>query len=129
MFKKSLLFVVACFVVLLVSASEELGKPIKIMASNYENQTAKGFVLVEFWAPWCAPCRKLTPVLNAIAADQSLVVKVGKMNIDDNRTFAIRMGIKTIPTMILYNEGKEVTRLSGLYSKEELVEIITNAQK
>ena len=104
-------------------------KPVKLTYDNFKQETADGIVLVDFWAAWCAPCRKLSPVLNQIAKEGKLNIRIGKMNVDSNKPFAINMGVKTLPTMILYKDGKEITRFSGFYSKEDLEEVIVNALK
>lgn len=109
--------------------SEKRSKPVKITSDNFKQEIANGIVLVDFWAAWCAPCRKLSPVLNQIAKEGKLDIKIGKINVDSNKPFAINMGVRTLPTMILYKDGKEITRFSGFYSKEDLEEVIANALK
>ena len=81
-------------------------------------------VLVDFWAQWCGPCRMLAPTIDAIAAEHSSVVSVVKLNVDDNPTTAATFGIKGIPTLILFAEGKEVERIVGAAGKETIVRTI-----
>lgn len=109
--------------------SEKHTKPIKLTTDNYIQEITEGVVLVDFWAAWCAPCRKLSPVLNQIAKEGKLNIKIGKINVDSNKPFALSMDVKTLPTMILYKDGKEIMRFSGFYSKEDLEELIVNALK
>lgn len=75
--------------------------------------------LVDFWAPWCGPCRMLTPVLEKFAAKQQLI-RVGKVNVDENQQIAASFQIMSIPTMILFQGGIEKKRLMGLKSLSEL---------
>ena len=94
--------------------------------SSFENDVLKANkpVLVDFWAEWCAPCRMIAPTIDAIAeqfADSAGVVKV---NVDDNTATAQRYGIKGIPTLILFSEGKEVERVVGATSKESISRMI-----
>jgi len=114
----------------LIFGSEESkqGKPVTITSDNYEQETEKGVILVEFWAAWCGPCRKLSPVLNEMAREHTNI-KIGKINVDSYKPFALKMGVRSLPTMILYREGEEVMRFSGYYPKEDLENIIINALK
>jgi len=130
MFKKLLFLFAVCFVAnSAILASSKSEKPVKIDASNYQQEISNGVVLVEYWAVWCGPCRKLAPVLNEMAKDKELDIKIAKINVDNNKSFALSKGVKTIPTMILYKDGKEVSRFSGFYAKDELVEKIAKALK
>ena len=86
-------------------------------------QSAKP-VLVDFWAEWCAPCRMLGPTIDAIAEQFSETAGVVKVNVDDNTATAQRYGIKGIPTLILFNAGKEVERVVGATSKESISRMI-----
>jgi thioredoxin 1 len=81
-------------------------------------------VLVDFWAEWCAPCRMLAPTIDAIAEQFSDSAGVVKVNVDDNTSTAQRYGIKGIPTLILFSNGKEVERVVGATSKESISKMI-----
>jgi thioredoxin 1 len=81
-------------------------------------------VLVDFWAEWCAPCRMLTPTVEAIAEQYASRALVVKLNVDDNPSTSQRYGIKGIPTLILFNGGKEEERVVGATSKESIARII-----
>jgi thioredoxin 1 len=81
-------------------------------------------VLVDFWAEWCAPCRMLAPTIDAIAEQFGDSASVVKLNVDDNTTTAQRYGIKGIPTLILFNQGKEVERVVGATSQQSISRMI-----
>lgn len=81
-------------------------------------------VLVDFWAEWCAPCRMLAPTVAAVAEHYGDAASVVKLNVDDNPSTAQRYGIKGIPTLILFREGKEVERVVGATSKESIMKMI-----
>lgn len=81
-------------------------------------------VLVDFWAEWCAPCRMLTPTVEAIAEKYQGKADVVKLNVDENPSISQRYGIKGIPTLILFKGGKEEERLVGATSKEAISRII-----
>jgi thioredoxin 1 len=84
-----------------------------------EVMEAEELVMVDFWAEWCGPCRALGPKLEEIAQEKSNV-KVVKINIDQNKETASRFGIRSIPTMILFKNGKDVETLMGNLPKEEI---------
>ncbi len=81
-------------------------------------------VLVDFWATWCAPCRMIAPVIQAIAEEYEGKLKVGKVNVDENSQLAIRFGIRAIPTLLLFKEGKVVEQMVGVQPKENIKAII-----
>jgi thioredoxin 1 len=81
-------------------------------------------VLVDFWAAWCAPCRMIAPTVEAVAEQYSASAAVVKLNVDENPSVSQRYGIKGIPTLILFREGKEAERIVGATSKESLSRLI-----
>jgi thioredoxin 1 len=81
-------------------------------------------VLVDFWAEWCAPCRMLTPTVEAVADKFADSAKVVKVNVDDNPTIAGSYGIKGIPTLIVFKDGKEVERVVGATGKDSISKMI-----
>ncbi len=90
--------------------------------SNFGNEIEqhKGVSLVDFWAPWCMPCKMLAPAIEAIAEDYKGKVKVGKVNVDDNRSLAAKFGIMSIPTIIIFKEGKIADQIIGSVPKAVL---------
>lgn len=94
--------------------------------SSFEKEVLQSTkpVLVDFWAEWCAPCRMLSPTIDAIAEQFSETAGVVKVNVDDNTATAQRYGIKGIPTLILFSGGKEVERVVGATSKESISRMI-----
>ncbi len=102
---------------------------ITLTSSNYDKEITEGLVFVDFWAPWCGPCRRMAPILDEIAKEYKDKVKIGKMNVDNYKKFALDKGIQALPTIVVYKDGKEITRIKGLASKNELVEVITENTK
>ena len=77
-------------------------------------------VLVDFWAPWCGPCRVVAPVLEEIAVEQSDKLRVVKLNVDENQRTAAQFGVMSIPTMILFKNGAPAKTIVGAYPKRKL---------
>jgi thioredoxin 1 len=77
-------------------------------------------VLVDFWAPWCGPCRAVAPVVEEIANERGDALKVVKLNIDDNQQTAINYNVMSIPTLIVFKHGQEAKRVTGAYPKKRL---------
>jgi thioredoxin 1 len=79
-------------------------------------------VLVDFWAPWCGPCRRVSPVVEEIADERGEALKVVKLNIDDNQQTAVKFGVMSIPTLILFKHGEVAKTVIGAYPKKKLEE-------
>lgn len=89
--------------------------------NNFNEDIKKGKVLVDFYATWCGPCRMLGPVLEDLATDRS-EIKIIKIDIDENRELAKKYGIMSVPTLMLFNDGVNISTKNGFMPKELLVE-------
>lgn len=103
-----------------------MGKPTPVTDQTFEQEVLKADkpVLVDFWAAWCGPCRMVAPVLEEIASEQGERIKIAKLDVDANPVSAGRFGVRAIPTMILFKDGREAQRLVGFMPKERLLQQI-----
>lgn len=97
-------------------------KNIRILDNkNFKPVVRSGKVLVDFWAPWCAPCKMVAPTLNEIAEEQKGNITIAKVNVDKQQALAQKYNIRNIPTMILFDNGKEVKRIMGVKPKKSIL--------
>ncbi len=102
---------------------------IEINDANFKDEVIASDlpVLLDFWAPWCMPCKMIAPAIEEIASEYAGKLKVGKLNVDDSPAAATNFGVMNIPTLILFNQGKEVERIVGVTSKGEIAKKINAA--
>ena len=96
---------------------------------NFETEVVKSEVpvLVDFWAPWCGPCKMIGPIIEELAGEYEGKAKVGKVNVDDNQDLAAKFGIRGIPTVVLFKGGEIAGSFVGLRPKEDLAGALDEA--
>jgi thioredoxin 2 len=99
-------------------------RPVIVTDANFSEEVARSPspVLLDMWAAWCGPCRILEPAINELAVELAGRIRVGKLNIDENQRTAGRFNVRSIPTLLVFNHGREVDRLIGLQSKREILQ-------
>ena len=99
---------------------------IKITSQNFEEEVLKSDkpVLIDFWAPWCGPCRMLSPTISEIAEEQKGKVKVGKVNVDEESELASMFRVTSIPLIIVMKDGKVTSSAVGVRPKDQIVKIL-----
>ena len=98
---------------------------IDLNGSNYDDTVKNGVVLVDFWAPWCGPCKMQTPILEKVVAAVGEKAVIAKVNVDENPELAAKYGIRSIPTIILLKDGENKQQFVGLQQQAALVSAIT----
>jgi thioredoxin 1 len=96
-------------------------KVVTFTDQNFSNRIKTGVILVDFWAAWCGPCKLMGPVLNDLAEQVNGKVTIGKVNVEEQKMTASKFKIRSIPTMILFKNGKEIHRFMGYKSKDYLL--------
>lgn len=102
-------------------------KPIVVSSQNFETEVMKSDtpVLVDFWASWCAPCKLIAPIVEELAGEYDGKLKVAKLDVDANREIAMSFGIMSIPTLLIFNDGRVADQLVGAVPKSTLVDKIS----
>ena len=114
------------------SSSEQDSRPITITDQTFERevlQTSGRPVLVDCWAPWCAPCRMIAPLLDQLAAESNGSYRIAKLNVDENPQISSRFQISSIPTMLIFKDGKLIDRLVGAQPKQSIAERLRVASR
>ena len=113
----------------LINEKEQLKnikEPIVLGDSTFSQTIIKfPLMLVDFWAPWCGPCRMMSPIIDEIGKDYLGKLVVGKINVDENPLVAGQFGISSIPTLLLFKRGQAVNKIIGSVSKNKIAEMIT----
>lgn len=96
--------------------------------NNFAALVKNGVTLVDFWAAWCMPCKMMAPILNEVADELGSTAKVAKLDVDANRSSSAKYGVRSIPTLILFKNGKEINRFVGVKTKDFLVKEINKVK-
>ena len=96
---------------------------VTIDEKNFETEVTKSDkpVLVDFWAEWCGPCKMIAPLLDELAREKADVIKVAKVNIDENQNLSFRFNVRAIPTLLFFKNGQVVDQVTGMTSKKDLL--------
>ncbi len=103
-----------------------MGKYLELTAANFDETVKEGVSLVDFWAPWCGPCRMIAPVIEELAEAFDGTAKICKVNTDEEQDVAVKYGIRSIPTILFFKDGEMVDQMVGAASKQAFEEKINS---
>jgi thioredoxin 1 len=104
-------------------------KPLTFTDDNFEQEVLKSneTVLIDFWAVWCGPCRIIAPIVEEIASEYEGKVKVGKLDVDENQQTSIKYGVRSIPTLLIFKDGKLKDTIIGAVPKSQIINKLNNS--
>ncbi|MBO4632050.1 MAG: thioredoxin [Lentisphaeria bacterium] len=100
---------------------------VHLSAEKFDEATSKGLCLVDFWAPWCGPCKMLSPILDQIAAEVGDKILIAKANVDDLPDQCVKFGVRNVPEILILRDGQVIAQLNGMQSKAKILDAINNA--
>jgi len=101
----------------------------ELTGADFDTETAQGVTLVDFWAPWCGPCRMQLPVLEQVVTALGNRARIAKVNVDESRELAVKFGVRSIPALMIFKDGKIVQQFVGLQQVAALVQAVEAALK
>lgn len=111
------------------ASEQKKGEIIQLTDDNFDDEINSGIVLVDFWATWCGPCRMQAPILEKVNTEMEGKVTIAKLDVDKNHIISDRYGVLNIPTLIIFNKGKQVKQFVGLTQKEEIISALNKELK
>jgi thioredoxin 1 len=104
-------------------------KPLTITDNNFEQEVLKSDqpVLIDFWAVWCGPCKIIAPVVEELASEYEGKVKIGKLDVDENQQVSIKYGVRSIPTLLIFKDGKVMETIIGAVPKAQIVQKLNSS--
>jgi len=99
-----------------------MGKYVELTSENFDEVVKNGVTLVDFWAPWCGPCRMIAPVIEELAEEYDGKATIAKVNTDEQQDIAVKFGIRSIPTILFFKDGEVVDQMVGAASKDVFAE-------
>jgi thioredoxin 1 len=101
---------------------------IELTTENFDSTISEGITMVDFWAPWCGPCRMIAPIIEEIASENETGATITKVNTDDQQELAQKYGVRSIPTILFFKDGEMVEQVIGAQSKQKFIDTIKGLQ-